>query len=55
MEKICLTDPQTPRESLRQAVEDSRRRENLIGPFATAEEAVISMLKESPEGSRQNG
>lgn len=54
MEKVCLTDPPTLGESLRQAVEDGRRRENLIGPFATAEEAMISMLKESPEGGRQN-
>lgn len=55
MEKVCLTDPPTPGKSLRQAVEDSRRRENFIGPFATAEEAMASMLKESPEGGQQNG
>ncbi len=32
--------------SLQEAVLDSRRRQNLNGPFDTAEEAVASMLKE---------
>jgi len=33
-------------ESLREAVSDSRKRKNLIGPFDTADEAVTSMLEE---------
>lgn len=32
--------------SLRDAVYDSRNRQNLYGPFDTAEEAVASMLEE---------
>ncbi|MBQ9346567.1 MAG: hypothetical protein IJT94_04390 [Oscillibacter sp.] len=32
--------------SLGQAIEDTRRRENLFGPFDTAEEAVSSMLED---------
>ena len=33
-------------ESLRQALEDTENRENLYGPFDTAEEAVASMLED---------
>jgi len=32
--------------NLREAIEDSRLRRNLHGPFKTAEEAVASMLEE---------
>lgn len=32
--------------SLQQAIYDTRHRQNLYGPFDTAEEAVASMLKE---------
>ena len=31
---------------MREAIEDTRLRRNLIGPFKTAEEAVASMLEE---------
>ncbi|MBQ6206685.1 MAG: type II toxin-antitoxin system RelB/DinJ family antitoxin [Oscillospiraceae bacterium] len=34
------------RDSLRQAVEDTRKRRNLFGPFDSAEEAVASMLED---------
>ena len=33
-------------DSLRQALEDTENRENLFGPFDTAEEAVASMLED---------
>ncbi len=32
--------------SLRQAIEDTRNRRNLYGPFDTAEEALASMLED---------
>jgi DNA-damage-inducible protein J len=35
-----------PNAELREAMEDVRLRRNLIGPFATAEEAVRSMLED---------
>ena len=34
------------RDSLRQAIEDTRQRRNLFGPFDSAEEAVASMLED---------
>lgn len=42
--EVFLTDLPVLGKSLEQAIEDSRRGENLIGPFGTAEEAVKSML-----------
>jgi DNA-damage-inducible protein J len=36
----------TPAPDLLEAIEDTRLRRNLIGPFKTAEEAVASMLNE---------
>ena len=35
-----------PSDSLRQAIEDTRQRRNLFGPFDSAEEAVASMLED---------
>jgi DNA-damage-inducible protein J len=35
-----------PKSDLQEAIEDTRLRRNLIGPFATAEEAVRSMLED---------
>jgi DNA-damage-inducible protein J len=35
-----------PNADLLEAIEDTRLRRNLIGPFATAEEAVRSMLED---------
>ncbi|GBU22978.1 hypothetical protein R80B4_02891 [Fibrobacteres bacterium R8-0-B4] len=34
---------------MREAIEDTRLRRNLIGPFKTAEEAVAAMLEELEE------
>ena len=33
-------------DSLRQALEDTEKRQNLFGPYDTAEEAVASMLED---------
>jgi hypothetical protein len=38
-----------PAPGLREAIEDTRLRRNLIGPFKTAEEAVASMLGENDD------
>ena len=35
-----------PKSDLQEAIDDTRLRRNLIGPFATAEEAVRSMLED---------
>ena len=35
-----------PNDSLKQAIEDTRNRRNLYGPFDTAEEAIASMLED---------
>ena len=37
---------QEAEDSLVQAIRDTRRRENLYGPFDTAEEAIASMLED---------
>ena len=44
--KIKRTGGRRPNAELREAMEDSRLGRNLHGPFATAEEAVRSMLEE---------
>ena len=36
----------TPKADLLEAIEDTRQRRNLHGPFKTAEEAVASMLED---------
>ncbi|MDR1382913.1 MAG: type II toxin-antitoxin system RelB/DinJ family antitoxin [Planctomycetaceae bacterium] len=36
----------TPKSDMLEAIEDTRLRRNLVGPFTTAEEAVQSMLED---------
>lgn len=43
--EVFLTDLPVISKPFQEAVNDSRRRENLIGPFSTAEKAIASMLE----------
>ena len=40
------TDAPVPTDDLQKAIDDTRQRRNLCGPFSTAQEAVSSMLGE---------